>query len=127
MKFTAFRFGGRINRARFWRIKIGMLLVNLFFAIWVAIQFQHIALNPQHEPAHQRWALGAVVLWIALITFWVVLAAGVKRFHDRDKSGWWVLINLIPVAGPVWYLIECGFLPGTAGANKYGPDPLAVT
>ncbi len=49
---------------------------------------------------------------------------GIKRFHDRNKSGWWVLITLIPVIGSLWYLIECGILKGTDGDNQYGPDPL---
>ena len=37
-----------------------------------------------------------------------------------------VLIWLIPIIGWIWALIELGFLPGTTGPNKYGPDPLAV-
>ena len=49
----------------------------------------------------------------------------VKRWHDRGKSGWWVLIALIPLVGPIWAIIETGFLPGTSGPNEYGPDPLA--
>ena len=36
MKFTAFRFGGRINRAKWWKIKVGILLMNLFLSIWIA-------------------------------------------------------------------------------------------
>ncbi|MGH7884546.1 MAG: DUF805 domain-containing protein [Thermodesulfobacteriota bacterium] len=52
------------------------------------------------------------------------VSIGIKRFHDRDKSGWWVLISLIPVIGSLWYLIECGFLKGTDDDNKYGGDPL---
>ena len=47
-----------------------------------------------------------------------------KRWHDRDKSGWWALLNLIPVIGTLWILIECGFLRGTYGGNRFGPDPL---
>jgi uncharacterized membrane protein YhaH (DUF805 family) len=46
---------------------------------------------------------------------------GIKRFHDRDKSGWWVLIAFVPIIGWIWYLIECGFLPGTDGPNRYDP------
>ncbi len=49
-----------------------------------------------------------------------------KRYHDRNKSGWWVLIVFVPVIGGLWYLIECGFLRGTPGPNNYGPDPLAA-
>jgi uncharacterized membrane protein YhaH (DUF805 family) len=47
-------------------------------------------------------------------------------WHDRNKSGWWVLIAFVPVIGGLWYLIECGFLPGTTGANNYGADPLTA-
>jgi uncharacterized membrane protein YhaH (DUF805 family) len=48
----------------------------------------------------------------------------IKRWHDLDKSGWWVLVNLIPILGGLWSLIECGFLKGTNGQNRFGPDPL---
>ena len=47
----------------------------------------------------------------------------VKRLHDHNKSGWWCLIYFIPIAGWVWALIECGFLRGTVGDNRYGPLP----
>ena len=56
----------------------------------------------------------------------VSLAADVKRYHDVDKSGWWVLILLVPVVGFVWFLIECGFQRGTSGPNRFGPDPLSA-
>ena len=48
----------------------------------------------------------------------------IKRFHDRDKSGWWVLIGLIPIIGAIWLLIELGFLKGTPGPNRFG-SPVA--
>ena len=47
----------------------------------------------------------------------------IKRFHDRDKSGWWVLIALIPLIGAIWILVELGFLAGTPGPNRFGPPP----
>ncbi len=62
---------------------------------------------------------------IFLLIIWPALAISVKRWHDRDKSGWWVLIGLVPLIGGLWALIETGFLPGTEGDNQYGPDPLA--
>jgi hypothetical protein len=45
----------------------------------------------------------------------------IKRFHDRDKSGWWVLIGLIPIIGAIWLLIVLGFLNGPPGPNRSGP------
>ena len=47
-------------------------------------------------------------------------ALATKRWHDRDKSGWWSLIAFVPVIGGFWMLIELGFLGGSAGGNSYG-------
>ena len=43
-----------------------------------------------------------------------------KRFHDRNKSAWWVLIGFVPVIGGLWVFVECGFLAGTPGPNRFG-------
>jgi uncharacterized membrane protein YhaH (DUF805 family) len=50
-----------------------------------------------------------------MLVTWITLAVAVKRDHDRDKSGWWILIIFLSVIGALWYLIECGFLRGTHG------------
>jgi len=52
------------------------------------------------------------------------IAVGIRRLHDRDMKGWWLLLVLIPLIGPI-ILIVLLALPGTAGSNQYGPDPLA--
>src|SRR3546814_14546367 len=59
-----------------------------------------------------------------LAILWPGIVIAIKRWHDRDKSGWWILIVLIPIVGPIWALVENGFLAGTAGPNRFGPDPL---
>jgi uncharacterized membrane protein YhaH (DUF805 family) len=59
-------------------------------------------------------------------SLWIGLVLSVKRWHDRNKSGWWVLVNLVPVVGWLWQLIECGFLRGTTGPNRFGQDPLRL-
>ena len=64
-------------------------------------------------------------LIVNLLLVWPALAVSVKRWHDRDRSGWWVLLNLVPVIGWLWALIDNGFLRGTAGPNRFGEDPLA--
>ncbi|MBB3996343.1 DUF805 domain-containing protein [Aureimonas pseudogalii] len=51
------------------------------------------------------------------------LSVQTKRWHDRGKSGWWILLLFVPVVGVGWALGEIGFLPGTDGPNRYGPDP----
>jgi uncharacterized membrane protein YhaH (DUF805 family) len=54
---------------------------------------------------------------------WISIVGGAKRCHDRDRSGWFQLIVLIPILGALWLLVELGFLRGTIGANRFGPDP----
>ena len=54
---------------------------------------------------------------------WISLALQVKRWHDRGKSGWWVLLGCIPYSGAIWSFIELGCLRGTDGPNEYGHDP----
>jgi uncharacterized membrane protein YhaH (DUF805 family) len=65
--------------------------------------------------------VGILVLYVPMI--WISLAVQIKRWHDRDKSGWWVLIGMIPCIGPIWAFVECGCLRGSFGPNGYGPDP----
>jgi uncharacterized membrane protein YhaH (DUF805 family) len=62
--------------------------------------------------------------FVFLLMLVVRIIVEIKRWHDRDKSGWWFLIGLIPVVGWLWVIIECGFLPGTQGENRFGPDPI---
>jgi uncharacterized membrane protein YhaH (DUF805 family) len=57
---------------------------------------------------------------LAVIGFVIAIATQIKRWHDRDKSGSWIVIALVPLIGGLWALIETGFLAGTLGDNKYG-------
>ena len=61
---------------------------------------------------------------LAIIAIYPSIAVSVKRCHDRDRSGWFLLLGLIPLVN-IWVLVELGFLKGTTGENKYGSDPLA--
>lgn len=69
-------------------------------------------------------ALLTLLAFVLLLATMVVgVATSVKRWHDRGKSGSWYFISLIPIVGPIWALVELGFLPGTPGDNRYGaPD-----
>lgn len=61
---------------------------------------------------------------MSLVLLWPALAIQAKRWHDRDKSAIWILINFVPFIGGLWALIENGFLAGTDGDNHYGSNPL---
>ena len=77
------------------------------------------AMDFERKGPGRFWALLVVVP-----SLWVGLVVSVKRWHDRNKSGRWVLLNLVPVVGWLWHVIECGFLRGTVGPNRFGQDPL---
>src|SRR5680860_792339 len=59
-------------------------------------------------------------IW-GLITLIPAILVDIKRWHDRDKSGWWMLIVLVPIIGWIWFIVELGFLKGTPGPNRFGP------
>ena len=123
MQALLFGFRGRFNRARFWLVHVG---VSVAAAALLAVAFVTSGRPAGGEGAgtvRSTTAVGVAPLCIPLV--WIGLAASVKRWHDCGKSGWWMLVTFVPVVGGLWYLIECGFLPGTPGPNIYGPDPLA--
>lgn len=65
-----------------------------------------------------------LILLTALATFLPYLAACVRRLHDTGRSGWWWLLQVIPVIGPLVLHILLA-LPGTEGPNRFGDAPLA--
>ncbi len=134
-KYLFTSFEGRINRKPYW---IGALV--LMGAV-IVLNIVFFALG-----GISGLVIGYVIL--AILVIYPSLALMVKRFHDRDKSGWWALAFYIPalingavsytdpdsglamvtglitVAVSIWLLIELGFLKGKPGSNDYGTNPL---
>ena len=67
--------------------------------------------------------LGVLSTIFSIIMIWPSIAVQVKRCHDRGRTGWFILIGLVPLLN-IWLLVELGFLKGTMGSNKYGEDHL---
>lgn len=115
-----FSFDGRIGRKTFWLkgvLPLTILSIIIFFVGGLA---QEWAYWESGEEA--QICMSLVFLPISLFLIWPNLAIVVKRWHDRDKSGWWILIGLIPIIGPMWALVETGFLEGTDGPNRFGAE-----
>ena len=108
-------FEGRISRQPFWIAVLVLWVASIAASIVTIILF-----GPQSTATYAIQAI------IGLVFLWPSLAVAVKRYHDRDKSGWWTLIVFIPLIGIIWYIIELGFLRGTPGPNRFGPDPLGT-
>lgn len=68
---------------------------------------------------------GRIEAIVNLLLVWPAVAVSAKRWQDRDRAPWWVLITLVPVVGWLWALIDNGFVRGTPGPNRFGGAPPA--
>lgn len=109
LKEILFSFKGRIRRSTYWYTMLGLFAI--MFVVMMALALAGV----------DEGALGLIVVLMYIPLVWISLAVQVKRWHDRDKSGWWVLISFIPVIGGLWALIENGFLAGSPEVNRFGP------
>ena len=121
-KWLFFSFEGRAHRAHYWAVSAASILFAVMCAIvFVAALDASIDGTARDGSSLSAGAALALLVVYALVV-WAQLAVGVKRWHDRDKSGAWMFLAIVPF-GSLWILVECGFLPGTDGPNQYGGDP----
>lgn len=115
-----FSFDGRISRRQYWLRWALPFLIPASFLFYVLDR-----MNGDHRriPVGQPCLLLGLTLFVVLLFSWASLAVSVKRFHDINKSGWWVLIGVIPIIGAIWVLYENSYLQGTVGPNRFGPEP----
>jgi uncharacterized membrane protein YhaH (DUF805 family) len=104
-----FSLQGRVNRRTFWLY--GVLALLALGMVGMAL-LEIAGMQPARAER-----------WVNLLIAWPAVAISVKRWHDRDKSGWWVLVALIPLVGQLWMLIANGLLRGTSGPNRFGDEP----
>lgn len=122
-----FSFEGRYNRLRYFLIAVGVSVIGGLAVLIIGMLFgtpDHAAEMAQGGVSYDVGPVGAVLMILIYIPMiWIGLANSVKRCHDNDWSGWLVLIMLIPVIGFIFALVLL-FKKGTAGPNRFGPDPL---
>lgn len=102
----AFDFSGRSRRKEYW------MFFLFYFIIYIALMVLDMVLG-----------LGFLALVFALAALIPNIAVGIRRLHDTDRSGWWLLLGFVPIVGLV--LIYFFVLEGTKGDNRFGPDPKA--
>lgn len=107
-----FDFSGRSSRSEFWLFVLIYLVISVIASIVDYVVFS----------GSGSQSAGFVGALVALVHFLPSLAVGVRRLHDTGRSGWWLLINFIPLVGFIWYLVlVCS--PSTPGSNRFGPNP----
>ncbi len=99
-------FTGRAARSEYWYFVLFQVLASLVAgAISSAVE------------------LNLITTLVELALFLPSLAVSVRRLHDIDKSGWWLLLGFVPVIGWV-FIIIWACTKGSLGANRFGPDPM---
>lgn len=103
-------FTGRARRKEYWMFSLIYILIVIVLQLILGFLNDSLA--------------AGVVGLVVLAHFLPSIAAGIRRLHDTDRSGWWLLIGLVPLIGGIW-LIVLLVLEGTSGPNRFGPDPKA--
>jgi len=133
-----FGIHGRFHRTRFWGLSVAAFVLSVL----------GLFLLDESDEALVRLAAAAALIVLSLA---ITITTGIRRLHDRDKSGWWVLLFYLLPAGletiadefapGEWKialyliggaislagLIELGFRRGTDGPNRFGDDPRATS
>ena len=115
-KYTV--FSGRARRKEFWMFFLFSVVILMIFAVideFMGLKFEMG--GDSYGFLSSLYYLGVAIPYLAVI---------VRRLHDTDRSGWWILISLIPLIGGIILLVFL-ILEGTKDDNRFGPDPKAET
>jgi uncharacterized membrane protein YhaH (DUF805 family) len=160
-------FEGRINRAGYWRttlVMLGSMIIALLVLAGICLGFgiptgplninivgisASIQLSDDDVASKAGLIPRIVTLLMTLVFAWFYAVASIRRLHDRNKSGWWMIpfvvatgvygqfgdrlggswtaavVGLAVFIAFIWGLVEMYFLMGSSGPNRFGPDPLA--
>jgi uncharacterized membrane protein YhaH (DUF805 family) len=120
-------FSGRARRSEYWYWVLFVVIVA-FFALFLDMRFFPEWVTASAEVAEGMASAqatgGPITALVGLGLFLPGLAVTVRRLHDTDRRGWWILLGLIPIIGII-VLIVFYCTAGTPGPNRFGPDPKA--
>ena len=100
------QFSGRAGRAEYWWFVLANLIITLVLS----------ALS------RASWLFAVVSLGYSIALIVPSIAVGIRRLHDTGRSGWWLLIILVPLAGIIVLVVFLA-TEGEPGPNRYGPPP----
>lgn len=110
-------FSGRSQRKEYWMFYLFVMIVYVVLSIIMSMGAPTI--DPVTGEISGGGALATIGMGL-LGVFWLgtiipALAVSIRRMHDQDRSGWWILV---PIANIIFLFID-----GTPGPNRFGPDP----
>ncbi len=105
-------FSGRSRRKEYWYFVLFVVIISIALSIIDSLLGTH----------HRESGAGLLSGLFSLAMLIPSIAVSVRRLHDIDRTGWWVLISLVPLVG--WrVLLVFHVQDGTPGTNRYGPNP----
>ncbi|QOP40246.1 DUF805 domain-containing protein [Sulfurimonas marina] len=111
-------FDGRARRQEYWFFVLFYFIISFLVGLLDGLIGSEI-----DYVVYSAGLFGTIFTLASFIPF---LALAARRMHDIDKSGWWQLIQIIPVIGWIWFLILT-VLQGSVGQNRFGSDPIMET
>ncbi len=124
------QFEGRSRRQEYWLASLAnfiiMMIVYIFMFVTVFDKAADVAATEATESVAEIFSsMGVFIALIgiyALVIFIPSLALGIRRLHDTGRSGWYMLLNLVPYVGSI-ILIVFFATDSQPGANMYGENP----
>lgn len=104
-------FSGRSRRKEYWYFVLFVVLIQVVLTI----------IDASLGTLHRSWGVGLLTGIFNLAILIPGLAVSVRRLHDTDRSGWWILLGLIPIIGPIILIVF--YVQDSTPANRYGPNP----
>jgi uncharacterized membrane protein YhaH (DUF805 family) len=105
------QFSGRSSRSEYWFFMLFTTIIAVIISIFDALG----------SPRLNNFSVFSLIWSLAVLL--PQIAVGIRRLHDLEKSGWWLLITLIPLIGAIVFIIWC-CTEGTEGDNRFGANPL---
>jgi FAD/FMN-containing dehydrogenase/uncharacterized membrane protein YhaH (DUF805 family) len=105
-----FLMRGRVNRSDFWYA--ALLVLSIFIVVSTSVTTMFGGRIP-----------GAVAVVLYTFLYWSLAALSIKRYHDLGRSGWWLLLLVIPLIGPAWVFWTLFFRKGQLTENRFGAVP----
>jgi uncharacterized membrane protein YhaH (DUF805 family) len=109
-------FGGRATRKEYWMFVLWNVIVSIVLSIIVGMIG-----SATNNPGFASIVMGLYALALILPS----LAVAARRLHDTGRSGWWLLIGLIPIIGAIILLVF--MVMDSKPDNKYGPNPKGMS